>query len=449
MLKRKGRSQEVYFALLIGVAILFLGFSVTGFGSEELTITLYQNGPAVVVKRDQVEFEGGRNELNRSIPAKTISGSVFVDSPGRKLKTVKIKPRISNEGELLKRLIGKNVEVLMNGSDQGRIAGELVDVLNGNLLLKTAGGGMRLIRSFDGYAFKDGQPGGMDKRLKMEFDSGTEDQKAPVTFGYQVEGLGWEPKYVGFLNEETNELRFRGIAHLNNETGWNYTGAEVYLLAGSPKRETEQPKLFAARNAAETQGTDREKVFEYYRYAVGFPLDLNDGSELRVPFLSERKVDYRKYYEYEPAVSSAVRTFLILVNKEEEGLGVPLAAGLARIYQDNTERTLLGEDALPNLPEGEDAELELGKSFDLKGDRKVLEHQKIGEETWRDRIELQLANRKDGSAKIRVLEKLPGSWEVTRSSHRYEKYDSRRILFELEVPEKSSVEIDYTVKYEY
>ncbi len=448
MLEWKGRSQGVYFAFLIGVAILFLGFSVTGFGSEELTITLYQNGPAVVVKRDQVELEGG-DELKRSIPAKTISGSVFVDSPGREVKTVKIIPRISNEGELLKSLIGKNVEVSVNGSGQDRVAGELVDVLNGKLLLKTTSGKKRLIRNISDYAFEHDQLEGRNKQLNMVFDSSAEGWKAPVTFGYQVDGLGWEPKYVGFLNEKTNELRFRGIAHLSNDTGWNYTGAEVYLLAGSPKRETEQPKLFAARNAAETQGADREKVFEYYRYAVSFPLDLDDGSELRVPFISERKVGYRKYYEYEPATSPAVRTFLVLVNKEEEGLGVPLAAGPARIYQDNAERTLLGEDALPNLPEGEDARLELGKSFDLKGDRKVLEHRKIGEKTWRDRIELNLTNRKDEPVKIRVLEKLPGSWEVIRSSHRYEKYDSRRILFELEVPEKSSVEIDYTVKYEY
>jgi hypothetical protein len=447
MLKRKGRSIGFYFVFLIGVAILFSGISVNGYGSEKLTITLYQNGPAVVVKRDEVEFGAGTSELIRSVPAKALSGTIFVDSPGRSLKALKIEPPITNEKELLEGLIGKRLEVSENGFDQGRVAGELIDVLNGNPLLKTDSGEKRLIRHPDGYSFKD-VTARKNKRLIMEFSQGSEGQ-VPVTFGYQVGGLTWGPKYVGFLDEGEKELRFRGIAHLSNDTGWNYPDARVYLLAGNPKRESEQPKLFAAKNAAEVQKSGREKVFEYYRYEVGFPVDLNTRTELRVPFVAEREVDYRRYYKYEPAVSSAIRTFLVLVNEKEKGLGVPLAAGTVRIYQDSRERTLLGEDQLPNLPEGEEAELELGKSFDLEGERKVLEHHKLDEDSWRDRVQLKLTNRKDEPVKVRVLERLPGSWDVTRSSHRYENYDSRRILFEVEVEEKSSLEIDYTVKYKY
>jgi len=449
MLQWKCRSRGVYLALLLGVAILFLGVSVSSFGSEKLTLTLYQNGPAVVVHRGEVEFEEEISNLTRWIPASAISSTVFVDSPGRGLRVAEIKPPVSNESELLESLVGEKVEVSLNDAEGGRVSGELIDVLNGNLLLGVPGGGTRLIRNPSGYAFKDNRSEARGKRLKMEFRADAGSQEGPVTFGYQVEGLSWAPKYVGFLNEKTDELRFRGIAHLSNDTDWNYSGAEVDLLAGSPKREVEQPKLFAMRNAPEEGGAEQEKVFEYYRYEVSFPLDLEDGTELRVPFISERKADYRSYYEYEPAVAPGVRTFLVLENEDRKGLGVPLAAGTVRVYQDSPARTLLGEDTLPNLPEGEEAELELGKAFDLEGERKVLEHQKTGEDSWRDRVELRLTNRKDEPVKIRVLERLPGSWDIIRSSHRYENYDSRRVLFEVEVKEKSSLEIDYTVKYQY
>ena len=449
MSKWKCRSREVYLTLLIGVALLSLGVSVSSFGSEQLTLTLYQNGPAVVVQREEVGFGEGTSELTRWIPANAVSSTVFVDSPGRDLRAATIEPQIGSESELLESLIGEKVEVFLKDPDGDRVAGELVDVLNGNLLLEVSDGETRLIRNPTGYAFAGTQPEGRGKRLEVEFRSGAGSQAGPVTFGYQVQGLNWEPKYVGFLNEEAKELRFRGIAHLSNDTGWNYSGAEVDLLAGSPKREVEQPKLFAMRNATEGGETDQEKVFEYYRYAVSFPVDLEVGTELRVPFIPERKVDYRSYYEFEPAVAPGVRTFVVIENEDDKGLGVPLAAGTVRIYQDSRERTLLGEDKLPNLPEGEESELELGKSFDLEGERKVLEHHKLDEDSWRDRVQLKLTNRKDDPVKIRVLERLPGSWDVTRSSHRYENYDSRRILFEVEVKEKSSLEIDYTVKYKY
>ena len=372
MLKWKCRTWEVYLTLLIGVALLSLGFSVSSFGSEKLTLTLYQNGPAVVVQREEVDFEEGASELSRWIPANAVSSTVFVDSPGRDLRVATIEPQIGSESELLESLIGEKVEVFLKEPNGNRVAGKLVDVLNGNLLLEVPDGRTRLIRNPKGYAFTNIQPEERGKRLVVEFRTGAGNQEGPVTFGYQVQGLNWEPKYVGFLNEETKELRFRGIAHLSNDTGWNYSGAEVDLLAGSPKREVEQPKLFAMRNAPEGDGAGQEKVFEYYRYEVNFPLDLDDRTELRVPFISERKVDYRSYYQYEPAVAPGVRTFLILENEDRKGLGVPLAAGTVRVYQDSRERTLLGEDALPNLPEGEEAELELGKAFDLGGERKVL-----------------------------------------------------------------------------
>lgn len=449
MLNWRGRSWKVYLILLIGVVLLFLGVSVSSFGSGKLTLTLYQNGPAVVVKRDEVEFDEGASELTRWIPENAVSSTVFVDSPARDLRAATIESQIGNESELLESLIGEKVEVFLKDTDGDRVAGELVDVLNGNLLLEVPDGRTRLIRNPKGYAFSGTQTERRGKRLVVEFRSGAGSKAGPVTFGYQVQGLNWEPKYVGFLNEETKELRFRGIAHLSNDTGWNYSGAEVNLLAGSPKREVEQPKLFAMRNATGEGETEQEKVFEYYRYEVSFPVDLNTRTELRVPFVAERKVDYRRYYKYEPAVSPGIRTFLVLLNEKEKGLGLPLAAGPVRIYQDSEGKTLLGEDSLPNLPEGEQAELELGKSFDLEGERKVLEHHKLDEDSWRDRVQLKLTNRKDEPVKIRILERLPGSWNVTRSSYRYENYDSRRILFEVEVEEKSSLEIDYTVKYKY
>lgn len=168
-----------------------------------------------------------------------------------------------------------------------------------------------------------------------------------------------------------------------------------------------------------------------------------------VGFMKSRQVDYRRYYEFEPSVSSAVRSFLVLENEEERGLGLPLASGPIRIYEDNKDRTFLGADSLSKLPEGSSAELELGKTFDLEGERTRMEHEKLDENHWRDRVRVTLKNGKNSTEEVRVIEKLPGSWEIKKSSRKYERIDSNRVLFEVEVPEERSVEVTYTVEYRY
>jgi hypothetical protein len=168
----------------------------------------------------------------------------------------------------------------------------------------------------------------------------------------------------------------------------------------------------------------------------------------QVKFFHRDSVSYEKYYLFEPYSSSAVRTMIHLENTEEKGLGVPIASGTVRLYEYTEEKTFIGADAFPNLPVGEDVKLELGDAFDLKGDRTRTDHERIGEDIWKDRIELTVNNRKEEPAELLIRERLPGDWEILKSSHEYKKINSSVIEYEKTIPAEGSVEISYVVQYE-
>ncbi len=435
--------------VVIGL-VLTLSFGMTAKlddSGARKTITLYQNGPSLVVMKESVKLVEGENSLRRSLPATVVPETVFTVSPDASLRTAKTIPVVNSQDQLLGELVGTRVSLVKSGTPDTVIEGILVGIFGGKPLLRTSNGLMRLISEPDEYRFQGFSPEGKNARLELELTA-EEEVETELTVGYQLSKLNWSPQYVGFLDEEDESLILRGIAHINNQTGWDFRGAEVKLLAGEPSRERQGANFAEARSLSQQETPSPEQVFEYYRYELGFPVDLDSGVGTQVKFLHRDSVDYRKYYLFEPHSSSAVRTILELVNEEDEGLGLPLASGTVRIYEDTDDKTFVGEDTLPNLSVEREAELELGDAFDVKGDRKRISHEKIDERVWKDEIKLTLDNKKEKPVQLLVKERLSGDWEILRSSHDYERIDSRLIQFDKTLPAKEMVEITYLVQYE-
>lgn len=442
--------RRLLIPLVIGL-VLILSFGTTAKlddSGARKTITLYQNGPSLVIMKEGVKLVGGTNSLTRSLPATVVPETVFTASPDVSLKTAKTIPAVNSEERLLEELVGTRISLIKSGTPDIVIEGILVGIFSGKPLLRTSNSGMRLISDPDEYRFQGFSAGDKNARLELKLTA-EEEVETELTVGYQLSKLNWSPQYIGLLDEEDESLDLRGIAHINNQTGWDFRGAEVKLLAGDPSRERRGMNNFLEVRSLSLQETPSpEQIFEYYRYELGFPVDLDSGVGTQVKFLHRDSVNYRKYYLFEPHSSSAVRTILELNNEENKGLGIPLASGTVRIYEDTDDKTFIGEDALPNLPVESQTELELGDAFDVKGDRKRLSHEKIEERVWKDRIELTLDNKKENPVQLLVKERMPGDWEILQSSHDYERIDSRLIQFDETLPAKETVEITYLVQYE-
>ena len=66
-----------------------------------------------------------------------------------------------------------------------------------------------------------------------------------------------------------------------------------------------------------------------------------------------------------------------------------------------------------------------------------------------DSYKITLRNHKDAAQKMIIKENLYRwtNWEITKSSDKYEKMDSRTIHFEVEAPANGEKTVTYTVRY--
>jgi len=47
---------------------------------------------------------------------------------------------------------------------------------------------------------------------------------------------------------------------------------------------------------------------------------------------------------------------------------------------------------------------------------------------------------------VRVVEPIPGDWQVLHSSHAYEKVEAHTLAFPVKIPKESGVKISYRVR---
>lgn len=117
---------------------------------------------------------------------------------------------------------------------------------------------------------------------------------------------------------------------------------------------------------------------------------------------------------FEGQLSKKVQIRLSFSNSKNNGLGIPLSAGVVRVFKQDTDGQLefIGEDQIGHTPENEMINLYLGNAFDIIGERKVLERKQADARTWEETIEITLRNHKDEDVKVTVIEHFYGDWEI-------------------------------------
>ncbi len=433
--------------LLIPLVVLSLSAQVRA--DKHPRVTLYQGGPAQIVITETVKLYKGENEIVKKFSGSMIKDTLFVDSDKAQLKRADFHTSKPSESGLLSEYMGENITVASTvGNQMKTVTGKLVTLVNGNPLIQVDDQETVLVKNpVEYYLNNRGLPDFQDL-LELTLEAQTRGEME-LTYGYQLQGLSWEPKYTGFLDEGEETLEIRGVAHVTNSSTEEFRSASVNLIAGAPNREEDAyPQFNLARTAAAKAPSAPEEVFEYYKYPIDFPVRVLAGGEFQIPFLHKGPVDFEREYYYIPSSREAVQIAMEIENTEESGLGLPMAAGTLRIYED-VEKTFLGADRLQNTAVGEEIELSLGAAFDVKGSRARKKHKKIADSTWEDEIEIELTNRKDEKITVNAVESPSGSWEILESSHSYEVLSSNRIQFTTEVGSDSSTKIRYRVRYEY
>ena len=293
-------------------------------------------------------------------------------------------------------------------------------------------------------------------------DSRAERQR--VEASYLTGGLNWKSDYVMVLDEDDDEAGITGWVTLTNQSGATYENATLKLVAGDVQRvgAAQRPSAMQMRAMAEADaaGFSEESFFEYHLYTLGRPTTIRQNEQKQVSLLEspEFGVDKRlifygaaQYYRgsYGQVVSNQkVGVFLDFDNAEDNGLGVPLPAGVVRVYKRDASgaQQFIGEDRIDHTPRDETVRIKMGEAFDVVGDRRQMDYDVLGSCASESSWEISLRNHKDESSVIEVMEPVGGDWDIITSSHAAEKLDAHTFKFDVDVPARGEEKITYRVR---
>ncbi len=295
-------------------------------------------------------------------------------------------------------------------------------------------------------------------------DSGSREQRLEVS--YLTNQLNWQSDYVMVIGEDDREADLTGWVTLTNNSGATYDNAQLKLVAGDVQRLRDRNEVMkmaadvAARAVSEQEGFSEEGFFEYHLYTLGRPTTLGDHEQKQVTLLEasrlgvdKRLIFYGAAYYYrgsygQVASNQKVGVFLDFENSEKNRLGMPLPAGVVRVYKEDSSgaQQFIGEDRIDHTPRDERVRIRMGDAFDVVGDRRQMNYTVVSscvsESTW----EVELRNHKDEDVDVQIVEPVGGDWRILRSSHRATRTDAHTFRFDLEVPSRDSVKVEYTVR---
>ncbi len=214
---------------------------------------------------------------------------------------------------------------------------------------------------------------------------------------------------------------------------------------------------------ASDEGVRRESFSGFHLYKVDAPLTLADGKQKQVSLAQAPAVKTSKeyiaqgqnhYYRSSAKgndITGHARMRLTFKNEKENGLGLPLPAGLARVYSEDKSGglNLAGESHIPVSAVGDRIYLNLGTAFDVRTNRKQTDYRRIDKRTSESAYAIEIRNAGDRKVTVKVIEPIPGDWKILNESHKHKKADARRAEWAIKVPAKGKTTLTYQVKTWY
>jgi hypothetical protein len=294
------------------------------------------------------------------------------------------------------------------------------------------------------------------------------DQDADIELSYLTNGMSWNANYVLTMDgDKTADLQ--GWVSLTNQSGFAFKDAKLKLLAGDvnvvrpPANSRGGNAGTAEFKAMADAGFKEESLFEYHLYTLQRPATLRNKETKQLSLLEGYDVPLKKQIIFDsmagmdgfmPSEGEAGTGQLSpvvkikFINDEKSNLGKPMPAGKIRLYQRDSSGSVqfLGEDQINHTPKDEKISLNVGRSFDIRADRKRTEYKRISQQAFRESFEIEVRNRKAVTETVYLYERHWGDWKVTEKSDAFVKEDANTMVFEIKLKAGEVKKINYTVE---
>ena len=291
-----------------------------------------------------------------------------------------------------------------------------------------------------------------------------------IEASYLASKLTWSSDYVLTVARDDRTADIDGWVTLTNGSGTSFPNATLQLVAGDLNSVQQ---VFGRALAREEYRMDavaaaapmtQEAFSDYHLYTVGRKTTIHNSETKQISMLTGTKFPVAKRYvvngqahyyrnAMQPGapIKDVVQVFYQLKNDEAAGLGMPIPAGIVRVYQADSRGGVqfVGEDRIQHTPKNETLNLKIGNAFDVVAERKQTDFQKIASNVYEVEYELTIRNAKTTAVTIEANEPIGGTWRIIRSSHTYTKPDAWAAQFLLPVPAGATTTLSYRVRVTY
>lgn len=197
-----------------------------------------------------------------------------------------------------------------------------------------------------------------------------------------------------------------------------------------------------------------EQLGDLKLYRVPMPVDVNAQGLKQVAFLNKEDVKGRYLYfadclpDMGGAIHRAASINFVTVNDAKHGLGAALPTGSIAFFEPSSVGDLLtGEQTLRDYAEGQDVEIELGRSTELFQKCERGAQFALGDESGRwGEMKITLTNANPSPVSVRVHLGDPRQWAVKA---RNSKLKNGQHIVEVKVPGNSDKTITWRVRWIY
>ncbi len=282
---------------------------------------------------------------------------------------------------------------------------------------------------------------------------------------YLTNNIGWKADYVFVLNKDDTGGDLSGWVTVDNKSGATYKDAKLKLVAGEVQRAETMPALAYRKMAMEESMAGaaqfaEQAFFEYHIYDLQRRTTIKDKQTKQISLLEASGIKAEKellvygiqsYFTqyYQPQnPKQKVSVYVKFKNSKENQLGMPLPAGILRLYKKDSKDGLqfVGEDNIDHTPKDEEIKVKVGEAFDVVAERRQTDFKQVTTRMYESAWEVTLRNHKEEPIRVGIIEPLQGSWQIVEQSHPSKKLDAFTVRFDVDVPKDGEVKVTYRVR---
>jgi hypothetical protein len=286
---------------------------------------------------------------------------------------------------------------------------------------------------------------------------------------YLASGMSWSADYLLVLGKGNEPGTLVGWITLENRSGASFDNAHLAVVAGKVNlvrpdlgllRET-APARSMKKSAPEAPVATRSSLSEYHLYDIPNTSSLPDQSSKQVTFLVSNALRPKTRYVADDnlwwrmndpqngsTTTDSARVELRFDAKEDQGLGVPMPAGMVRVFSQDSrgQGQLVGEASIDHTPRDETVKLRIGAAADVRLVRKLVDRSRLGRLN-KDMVSYQLRNAKSEEVEVEVIER---AGKLDHATVPATHPDAKTTLFTVRVPANGAVswQAEYTEGWE-